>query len=362
MAFLPGLELSRRYHDEVVGPLLAARVPGLRYAAGRLDAGSELLGFDTPRSTDHDWGARLQIFLDRPEPDASARIEAALADGLPDTFLGVPARFAAGPTTALGVADPGGDRHGVTVHELGPWLVERLGFDPRDGVRPLDWLATPTQRLAELTGGAVFADGLGGALRAARAALAWYPDDVWRLVLAAGWARIAQEEHLMGRAGEAGDDLGSAVLAARLARDLMRLCLLLDRRYPPYGKWLGSALRRVPGSGPVVDALAAALAARGWPGREEGLCRAYELVGARCNAVGLAEPVDPSVRPFFDRPFRVLDAGRFAATLRAAVTDERLRVLPPVGAVDQWVDGTDALGATGRLRSAVAAFLDPNER
>jgi hypothetical protein len=103
--------------------------------------------------------------------------------------------------------------------------------------------------------------------------------------------------------------------------------------------------------------------ATAWTGREEGLCRAYELVGARCNAVGLAEPVDPAVRPFFDRPFRVLDAGRFADALRAGVTDDRLRALPPVGAVDQWVDSTDALGATRRLRSATAAFLtDPNER
>lgn len=34
---------------------------------------------------------------------------------------------------------------------------------------------------------------------------------------------------------------GSAVITARLARDLMRLCLLMDRRYPPYSKWLGTA-------------------------------------------------------------------------------------------------------------------------
>ena len=47
-----------------------------------------------------------------------------------------------------------------------------------------------------------------GELTALRERLAWYPVDVWRYLLAAGWARLGQEEHLMGRAGYAGDELG----------------------------------------------------------------------------------------------------------------------------------------------------------
>jgi hypothetical protein len=34
------------------------------------------------------------------------------------------------------------------------------------------------------------------------------------------WNRIGQEEHLMGRA-DRGDEIGSAIIAARLVRDLM---------------------------------------------------------------------------------------------------------------------------------------------
>ncbi|MGH3742091.1 MAG: DUF4037 domain-containing protein, partial [Micromonosporaceae bacterium] len=41
-----------------------------------------------------------------------------------------------------------------------------------------DWLATPSQRLAETVGGEVFHDDLG--LGAVRRQLAWCPDDVWR--------------------------------------------------------------------------------------------------------------------------------------------------------------------------------------
>ena len=40
-------------------------------------------------------------------------------------------------------------------------------------------------------------------------------------------------------------ELGSAVAAARLVRDLMRLCLLINRCYPPYDKWLGSSFARL---------------------------------------------------------------------------------------------------------------------
>lgn len=353
---MPGLELSRRFHDEVVAPVLAERLPGLRYSAARLDSGSELFGFDTPRSTDHDWGPRLQIFLNRDGEQLRERIGEVLAEKLPDTFLGYPTRFA-GQRTGLGVLSADGDRHGVTVVELGAWFSTTLGFDPRAGVTLADWLATPTQRLAEVTAGAVFHDGLDGALTRARRRLTWYPDDVWRYVLASQWARIGQDEHFVGRCGEVGDELGSTLVAARLARDLMRLCLLLARRYPPYSKWLGTAFARVPEVAPVADALTAALAATTWQVREAHLCRAYETVAVRTNDAGLAPPLNPAVRRFHDRPFHVLDAGRFAENLRARIIDPRVRGLPLIGAIDQFVDNTEVLARVGRFRSAATALL-----
>ncbi|MGD6748549.1 DUF4037 domain-containing protein [Streptomyces sp. BH105] len=59
---------------------------------------------------------------------------------------------------------------------------------------------------------------------------------MWRHLLACQWQRISQEEAFVGRCAESGDDLGSALVAGRLVRDLMRLCLLPDRRCAPYGK------------------------------------------------------------------------------------------------------------------------------
>ncbi|MEU6077307.1 DUF4037 domain-containing protein [Micromonospora sp. NPDC047074] len=354
MTFVSGLTLGRRFHDEVLAPILRRRLPGLRYAAGLLDGGSELLGLDTPRSTDHDWGPRGQLFVAAADVARIPELRAALDADLPAEFLGWPTRFTG--DGRLGVADPRGTRHGVTIDELGGWWHDRLGFDPGGGVGTEEWLATPTQRLAEVTGGAVFHDGLDGALTTARAALAWYPDDVWRHVLAAAWTRVAQAEHLPGRCAEAGDDLGSRVVTAGLARDLMRLGLLLHRRWPPYDKWLGTLFARLPGATPLVAALTDAVGPGDWPSREAGLVVALEAVAAWTDDTGLAAPVRARCRPFHERPFLVLDAGRVAAALRAAVTDPLLRDRPPLGAVDQYVDSVDVLTHAHRARRLAAAL------
>lgn len=58
--------------------------------------------------------------------------------------------------------------------------------------------------------------------------------------------RLSQEEPFVGRCGEVGDDLGSAVVAARQVRDLIKLCLLMNRAYPLYGKWLGTVFAALP--------------------------------------------------------------------------------------------------------------------
>src|SRR6516162_2984162 len=65
--FRPGLRLAGEFYAEAVRPLLDQEFPGLEYAAGLLGPGSEVLGFDTERSTDHDWGPRLQVFLGAPD-------------------------------------------------------------------------------------------------------------------------------------------------------------------------------------------------------------------------------------------------------------------------------------------------------
>ena len=355
--FIPGLELARLFYLEVVRPLLDRQFPGLLHTAALIGPGSEVLGFDSVRSTDHNWGPRLQLFLsDADAASAGGAVTEELVARLPAAFRGYPTVFAASGAEGQPAS------HWVTAAGLRQWLAGALGFDPTADVHLLDWLATPTEVLAELTGGAVFHDGLadgpGAGLAAVRATLAWYPRDVWLYVLASQWQRIAQEEAFPGRCAKAGDDLGSAVVTGRLVRDLMRLMLLMERRYPPYSKWLGSAFARTNTGREMVPALAAALSAPAWPDRERSLCTALEAAARLHNDLAITQPVDPAVRPsYYERPFRVLDSGRFVRALRDAITDEQVRALPLIGAIDQFVDNTDALGDPALLRTAVAAEL-----
>src|SRR5687767_15005392 len=92
--FLPGLELSRSFFAEAVQPLLGEAFPSLRYAAALLGHGSEVLGFDTPMSTDHNWGPRVDLFLREDEPhETRDRIDALLRDRLPPRFRGYLTNF-----------------------------------------------------------------------------------------------------------------------------------------------------------------------------------------------------------------------------------------------------------------------------
>ncbi len=359
--FVPGLDLARALYEEAVRPILAATHPGLPYAAARIGPGSEVLGFDSARSTDHDWGPRLQLFL---APDDARRhgpaLHRLLAERLPARVRGWSTHYRSSddpddPVSHLAPADGPVD-HRVTVHDLPGWLAERLGPPAAawSATAPsaTDWLALPQQRLAEFTGGAVLHDGP-GTLTATRARLRWYPDQVWRHLLACQWQRIAQEEAFVGRCAEAGDDLGAAVTTARLARDLMRLALLMGRRYAPYGKWLGSAFARLDTDPALAPALRAALAAPDPAARARHLADAYEAAARAHNALGLTEPLDPVRRHYYSRPYPVLHAGRFARALQRTVTDPQLRDRPLTGAVDQWADSTDLLARPGAVRAAV---------
>ena len=133
-----------------------------------------------------------------------------------------------------------------------------------------------------MTAGAVYHDGV-GALTALRERLAWYPHDVWLYLLAAGWQRIGQEEHLMPRAGYAGDELGAALMGSRLVRDVISLCFLMEKQYAPYPKWFGTAFEQLDCAQALSPALWRAQRARTWQEREAALCEAFEFLARAHN-------------------------------------------------------------------------------
>jgi hypothetical protein len=338
-----GLSLSQRFFDEVVAPLMVAHMPALRHAAARLGDGSEVLGFDTEISADHNYGPTLQLFLSEEDfaPRAAA-LMAMLDESLPETIDGWPIRFPSLGRPGKDVPGMVSSDHGVELYTLEAWTERQLGIDPGVRLLPADWLGLPEQRLLTVTAGAVFCDDI-GALTALRERLSYLPRDIWLLKLAAQWSRIGEEMAFVGRTGENGDELGSRIITARLAHDVMRLCFLVERRYAPYSKWFGAAFARLDCASQLAPLLEQVLRADAWQPRQQGLAAAYEYVGEVQSARGVPGAIAPRIHLYYDRPFTVINAGEIASSLREAIEDPATRALPDFGAIDQFSDATPLL-------------------
>jgi len=334
--FIKGLDLSQIFYEEAVRPILGRHFPGLPHSAALIGTGSEVLGFDTPQSRDHDWGPRTMLFLSE---DDHARhheqIDQILSQELPAEIRGYP--------TKLEYHEDGLMQYRVLILTVRGFAQSILTFDPSGDIRVADWLSIPEYRLLMFTAGRVFHDGL-EELEPLRAKLHYYPHDVWLYMLAAQWQRISQEEPFMGRCGQVKDELGSRLVAARLVRDLMRLCFLMEQTYTPYIKWFGTAFGRLDCANTLLPAFLRVFESRSWQEREKHLTTAYEFVAGMHNDLGITEPLSTRVSQFYLRPFFVIKAERFVSAIRAAITSKEVRALPEhLGAVDQFVDSTDAL-------------------
>jgi hypothetical protein len=355
--FLPGLELCRGFYDEAVRPILDRHFPRLAHGAARLDNGSDVLGFDDPVSTDHGWGPRVTLYLAEADFTAAlaAGVRRGLADELPLTFRGLPTHWQGGMTTAT---DRRPVAHNVGVTTVRRFFAHDLGVDPLRAA-PLtaaEWLVLSEQQLRATAAGAVYRDDTGELARA-RARLRWYPRDVWLYLLAAQWGRIGQEEAFPGRCGHVGDEVGSRVVAARLVRDAMRLGFLMERQYPPYAKWFGTAFTRLTCAPRLLPHLEGALTGATWEARDRHLAQAYAALAERHNALGVTPPLSTAPgRRYPSRPYLGITAERFRDALVAQLPDGPLRDLAAgrhgdIGNTTQWIDSTDAL--TGRWQPAL---------
>jgi hypothetical protein len=365
-AFVPGRILSGEFYREWVGPLLAEIAPGLPHAAALIGSGSEVLGFDDAMSTDHHWGPRVMIFLTPADHAAFAdRIGEALRWRLPTSFRGYPTNFSDPDPDDNGVQlltalESGPVNHRVSMETVAAFLRDYVAYDVTQPLTPADWLTIPQQKLRTIADAAVYHDDIG--LGEVVSAFNYYPRDVWMVQMAAVWTRIGQEEHLMGRAGYVGDEVGAALIGARLVHDVMHLCFLQERTYAPYPKWFGTAFARLACADELQTTLAAALAAPTWPEREAALRPAYEAVARRHNELGITPPLPAETVSFFGRPWQVIALHGFADALVAAIQDPAVAAIARrtgIGGIDVFSDNTDLREATA-LRARLAELYSPN--
>lgn len=320
-------------------------MPDGGFLAARLGSGSDVLCLDDDVSRDHDYGCRLTLLVGDDAVDRIEHLDERLEAELPELFAGYPVRFA---TTW----DPR-VRHKVDVQTVHDFACSRLGFDLRRSLSPAEWLCLTGQSVLEVVGGPVFHDSTASYQRVMET-LSWYPDDLWYFVLASGWQRFSQELPFVGRTGERGDETGSRIIAARISRDLMHLAFMLERTWPPYPKWTGTAALKLPGGPALMEAIGQVTSAEGWQDRQRELERAVGQLADRQRKAGLPT-AGPAVVPFFDRPY-ITTAEDLVAALVNEIDDDQVHRLPRIGSIEQWCDNVDLLSNPARRSAATHVY------
>lgn len=341
-----GAEVSRRFHAEVVGPLIEREFPGLAYAAGRLGSGSDVLGHDDAMSRDHDWGCRLTVLVDDIDRAAIGQLNELLEYELPERFRGLPVRF---PTTWSPA-----ESHNVEVATATEFAASRLGIAAPTEPTVVDWLTLTGQSVLEVTAGPIFTDTT-SELSAIRHSLTWYPPDIELYVLAAAWQRVIQQLPQIGRTAHRDQPLQSRLLSARVVEDLMRLGFLLHRQWAPYSKWRETAFRALPEADRLLPQLIDGANAADWEEREHAIVAGARILLQLQRERGLPTP-EEGITPFWNRPYATVDATA-PKLLLDAVADPAVGRLPAgVGSIEQWVDNVDILAHSARRAGAVAAY------
>ena len=229
-----GLELARRYFEEIGRPAFESAFPQLfeRMAFGLVGEGSECFGFDDALSRDHDWGPASCIWLTEADHRQYGAQVQAVYDSLPKDFAGFSARSAAAQ---------GCERVGCL--SVDRWYARYTGC-PNGPQTLSEWRRIPEYFLATATNGAVFSDPLGAFTAVREQLLQYYPEDV-RI------KKIANRAAIMAQAGQynyprclaRGETVAAQLAKAEFIRAALSMVYLLNRRYAPFYKWMHRGMR-----------------------------------------------------------------------------------------------------------------------
>ena len=344
--FIPGLQLSEQFYSEVVKGLFEREFPGLKYSAGLINYGSEVLGFDTVCSTDHHWGPPLLLFLSPEDIRNKKQISNFFNNNLPSKFLGYSTHFGNPDETGVQIlteAKAGEPiNHRIEIYTVESFFKSYLLINPGNDLTTSDWLTISEQKLRTIRSGKIFFDQLG--LKKIKKRLHYFPKSIWLYMLASEWMKISQEEPFIGRTGEANDEIGSRIIGARLVHSIMKLSFLMEKEYAPYSKWFGKAFSNLRCSKKLSPILEKVLSSKNWKEREKYLSQAYKVIAQMHNALKLTKRISTDVSRFHDRPYLVIHGEVFAAELKKKIKDTTVKkIAGDIGSVNQFSKSIDLL-------------------
>jgi hypothetical protein len=324
LSFIKGLELNKGFYIDVVKPLLEKKYPDLVYSAVLLGYGSDVLGYDTEISMDHNWGPRLQLFIENkdiiPELDNYFRYE------LPFQYKNFSTNF----------TDPKYDgaqsmvytekcpvNHLIEIRAPQDYFKERYSINKLSKFTNDDWLTFTDQNLLETTSGMVFHDGL--KINELRNELKFYPLDICKLRMAVLWDYIWNKEAFIGRSIEIDDYIGLKINTSRIINYLIKILFYLENKYIPYSKWLGNAFKELAVYNSIKGIIVDTLNENEPKEIEKSLCILYEKVVEEHNKNGKLPYLGNKINNFFGRPYKVIFAEKIVEALIGSIEDEKLK-------------------------------------
>ena len=336
MGFIKGIALCEGFFFEIAKLILDKHFTGLKYSAGLVGYGSDVLGYDDEVSTDHMWGPRFYLFLDDKDISKKQVILEAFGRYLPYDYRGYSVHFSEPDPNDNEVRHPERITEGsvsplIFIHTLNEYLTNYLGTADLDNLSGRDWLSFSEHRLLALTSGRIFWDGLG--IQKAIDKIRFYPEDVRLYLIASNWSLAAEEQAFVKRCFIVGDDLGSMLVCGRIADRLMRLSFLYCKAYAPYSKWFGSAFLRLPVDVDLKSTIYDAVRASGITERENNIALAQKLTADMHNRSNLTEFVDVKIESYFGRDIKVIFADKIASAVMAKLSGTYFERYPLIGSL-----------------------------
>ena len=326
--FIKGLELNKGYYLDIVEPIIKSNFPRLKYSAGLIGYGSDVLGFDTPISMDHNWGPRLILFLEKSEiKEYKDVLDDLFKKELPYEYKGFPINFTEPDNDGVQKMEKineGKVNHLIQITTIKDFLYKYLGIKDIQNIQLIDWLKFPEQGLIEVTEGKIFYDGL-KKLKKIRNYFNFYPEDVLKLKLASLWNYIAKEEAFIGRNADLEQAMGVKLISSRIVNTLMKICLYLERKYIPYSKWFSKSFEKLECYDFLGNLFKDILYCENKDEIEGLICNAYKKVILLQNKLKLTENIKINIDNYYGRPYKVIFTDKITDKLLGSIENNELK-------------------------------------
>jgi hypothetical protein len=307
---MKGLELSRRYYEEVSRPAIEKNFCDriARMAFGLVGDGSECYGFDDEISQDHDFGPRVIIWLTAGDfSDFGTELQEAVSK-LPKKFLGY---------DGVNTSQYGEGREGV--FSIPVFYSKFIGLNrPPETIN--EWRMLPEVNLSIATNGEIFSDPVGEFTKFRNILLAGYPEDVRLKKMAARCMKMAQSgQYNFARSIKRNEFVAARMASAEFIDAAASMIFLLNNKYKPFSKWMHRGLKPLPVLGEEsCNLLAELVSSNSYTTSERSIETLCSLIINKLKDMGLTD----SSSDF------LLDHG---PEIQKRIKNEQLRIMVPWG-------------------------------